>query len=60
MREHAMAVIGGKYETNRPPMNCNPADPEDSHKPHPDLLLRAPMHQVGAAYLHAALLLCRP
>jgi|EP01046_Picozoa_sp_COSAG06_P000251 hypothetical protein len=50
LREHAMAVIGGEYETNRPPMNCNPSDPSDPTKPHPDLLLRAPMHQINNCY----------
>ena len=44
LREHAMAVLSGEYETRRPPMNCNPADPRDPTKPHPDLVLRAPMH----------------
>ena len=50
LREHAMAVVAGEYETNRPPMNCNPADPQNPTKPHPQLLLSAPMHQVGLVY----------
>ena len=51
LRQHAMQVIDGRYETNRPPMNRNPSDPDDPTKrPADQAVDAAALHQVNNAY----------